>query len=267
MNRKGPSIGALLSLVILQLAPPLHAALPGDLAKAVQFLRDQRSYSWESINGDPGPVKQTIETARGTVTTVQQNLAPHIRGRRAANGEMWFERDWPDGLAMQTFVAADGSNATKTPEGWLSRTEILEAIAQERLQPAATSKRMEWLPRAEAIETLHPIEELAPFLDPTQVFDEVDGAFSCKLEIQRGSPGSPEAQSVGNATISIHVTGGIIRDYELKTEISRRVTRSRISIVSYSDCIVILSYLPVGRIDVPEEARAKLKASAVKPGR
>lgn len=267
MNRACPPVGALLSLAILSLAPSLRAALPAELAKAVQFLRDQRSYSWESINADPGPVRQTIDTARGPVTTVQQNLAPHIRGRRAANGEMWFERDWPDGLAMQTFVAADGATVTKTPEGWLSRTEILEAIAQERLLPAGTSKRLEWLPRAEAIETLHPVDELAPFLDPTQVFDEIDGAFTCKLEIQRGSPGSPEAQSVGNATISIHLAGGLLRDYEIKTEISRRVTRSRISIVSYSDCIVILSYLPVGRLDVPAEARAKLKASAAKPPR
>ena len=51
------------------------------LATALERLREQKSYSWEMINGDPGPVAQKIETKRGNVTLVQQNISPHIVGR------------------------------------------------------------------------------------------------------------------------------------------------------------------------------------------
>src|SRR3954463_3530267 len=57
------------------------ATPPTALASALEYLRDQKTYSWEIINGDPGPVAQQFETRRGTVTTVQQNTLPNLKGQ------------------------------------------------------------------------------------------------------------------------------------------------------------------------------------------
>ena len=264
MIRKPPHVGAMLLLIVWRMTVPAHAALPPELAAAVQQLRAQHSYSWEIINGDPGPVEQTIHTARGTVQTVQRNPSPHAKGRLSATGEMLIERDWSDGLKTRTLVAADGTMVTETPEGWLSRQEILEAIAEERLRAGGPSARMEWLPRAEAVDTMRPAEELQPFVDGDKTFQVSGDTYVCTLDIQVGNPANAAdggTQSVGNATITLHLVGGVLRDYEIVSEISRRAPRPRVSIMNNNDRIVVLSYQSVGRINVPDEARAKLKAA------
>jgi hypothetical protein len=258
-----------LAVGILALAAPaVSAASAPELAAAMQNLRDQRSYSWEIINGDPGPVSQSVETARGTIKTVQQNTAPHVRGRLSANGEMLLEFDWPDGLAMQTFVRADGTRVTNTPEGWLSRAEILEAIAAERMRPGGPSSRMQWLQLADAMDTRRPDQELTPLFDNRREFETTGDLFVCHLRIQTGNPaaGEEQAQTVGEAVVSIHVSDGVLRDYEIKSEVARYVSRARIPIMINGDRIVILTYLSVGRLNVPEEARAKLKAARPRSG-
>src|SRR5947207_15670543 len=95
-----------------------HAAapVPPAVVNALEYLRDQRSYSWEVINGDPGPVAQSVETRRGTVTTVQQNTSPHVTGSIDLNGDTLVRREWPDGLQLDTIVTADGKTITNTPK-------------------------------------------------------------------------------------------------------------------------------------------------------
>src|ERR1044072_631585 len=86
----------------LAFAPP-----PTALASALEYLRDQKSYSWEVINGDPGPVAQQFETRRGTVTTVQQNMAPNTKGQIDRNGDTLLQREWSDGLRLDTIITKD----------------------------------------------------------------------------------------------------------------------------------------------------------------
>jgi hypothetical protein len=50
-----------------------------------------------------------------------------------------------------------------------------------------------------------------------------------------------------------------VRDYEVKIEGTRRATRARIAVPITEQRIVIVTYVPVGRIDIPAEALAKLE--------
>jgi hypothetical protein len=59
----------------------------------------------------------------------------------------------------------------------------------------------------------------------------------------------------------MNLRSGIIRDYEVKIEGTRRATRARIAVPVTEQRIVILTYVPVNRIDIPAEARDKLKAA------
>ena len=82
-----------LALLVLFLPCCLRAAPPAALASALEYLRDQRSYSWETINADPGPVTQNVQTRRGTFMTVQQNTSPHIQGSIDRAGDTLLRRD------------------------------------------------------------------------------------------------------------------------------------------------------------------------------
>ena len=56
----------------------------------------------------------------------------------------------------------------------------------------------------------------------------------------------------------MNVKNGIIRDYEVKIEAVRRVARSRVQVPISEQRIVILTYVPINRVDLPEAALAKL---------
>ena len=74
-----------------------------------------------------------------------------------------------------------------------------------------------------------------------------------------------EVDRIGwHAKVTMNVRNGMIRDYEVKIDATRRATRARIAVPISEQRIVILTYVPVSRIDVPEEARAKL--AAARPG-
>jgi len=156
----------LLALALFSASPAavVMAAQPAELAMAMQNLRDQRSYAWEVINGDPGPVAQSQVTRRGTVTSIQQNTSPHVKGRVTSTGEMLLERDWPDGLQMTTFVSADGITVTQTPEGWMTNQEVLDAIADERSRSNQPTERLMWLSRADRPDIRRPDQDMEPFI-------------------------------------------------------------------------------------------------------
>ena len=59
--------------------------------------------------------------------------------------------------------------------------------------------------------------------------------------------------------ITLHLRGGLIRDYEISIEGSRAVTRARVKVPVREHRIVILTYVPVSRIDLPPAALEKLK--------
>jgi hypothetical protein len=241
----------------------VSAAPPAALASALEYLRDQKSYSWEMINADPGPVAQQFETRRGTVTTVQQNTAPNVKGQLDRNGDMLIQREWSDGLRLDTLITSDGSMVTKTPEGWLTDREILTAQAEERLRGQAPTPRYLWLRRADRPDIRRPDQELVPFLKSGGEFESLADSFVARIRSRAGDPSKPnedETEPATNVTVTMNLRGGIIRDYEVKIEGSRRATRARISVPISEQRIVILTYVPVSRIDIPHEAREKLKA-------
>ena len=240
------------------------ASPPAGLATALEYLRDQRSYSWEVINGDPGPVAHQVQTRRGAITTVQQNLAPSVKGQIDRNGDMLIVREWSDGLKLETVIAADGTMVTNTPEGWLTDREILTAQAEERMRSQGLTARFLWLRRADRPNVRRPDQELLPFLKSDGPFDLTGDsyiAYKGRRPDPTTEPRREDADPPIEERITMNVRNGMIRDYEVKIEATRRATRARIAVPISEQRIVILTYVPVNRIDIPDEARAKLKAA------
>jgi hypothetical protein len=249
-----PAIFALLAPPLLRAAPPLA------LANALERLRDQKSYSWEVINADPGPVAQQYQTRRGAVNTVMQNTAPHISGRIDRNGDMLIVREWSDGLKLETFIAADGAMITLTPEGWMTDKEVLNAIAEEQMLRQGATPRLRWLRQADRPNIRRPDQELVPFLKGSTPIEAVGDTFTARARLRAdGSVVSEPDESEASVaiTIAMNVSGGVIRDYEVKLEASR----PRLRVPLTDQRIVIITYLPVTRIGIPDEARAKLRAA------
>lgn len=249
--------------VLLALAAAAPAAPPAGLASALEYLRDQRSYSWEVINGDPGPVAQQFDTRRGKVTTVHQSTLPHILGRIDRNGDMLIIREWADGLRLETAIFADGAMITLTPEGWMTDREILTAQADERIRSQTPTPRALWLRRADRPDVSRPDQELVPLLKSDGEFEFNGESYLAVIRSRSADPAHPNADAAEPAAevrLTMNVRNGIIRDYEVKIDATRRATRARIAVPISEQRIVILTYVPVNRIDLPEEARAKLAA-------
>lgn len=252
-------------VLALGLTAIASAAPPAGLASALEYLRDQRSYSWEVINGDPGPVAQQFQTTRGTVTTVQQNTSPNIKGKVDRNGDMLIVREWYDGLRLETIITADGSMITKTPEGWMTDREILTAQAEERIQSQTATPRAVWLRRADRPDIRRPDQELTPFLKSNGPFEFDGQSYIAQIRSRAGDPSQPnrdETEPALDVTVKMNLRNGVIRDYEVNLQGVRRATRARVQVPISEQRITILTYVPVSRIDFPEEARAKLKAGS-----
>jgi hypothetical protein len=81
--------------------------------------------------------------------------------------------------------------------------------------------------------------------------------------------GDPDPTS-GNAfevTLVVNVRHGVARDYQLKVEGSRSVARAGVKVPLSDDRFVILTYLPVRKLEVPDEAWTKLKDGRTTPRR
>ena len=246
--------------------PLLRAEVPPELAAAVQQLRDQRSYAWEIINADPGPVAQRTETRRGPITTVLQNSAPHIKASLASNGDMLFKRDWPDGVQLDTLVTADGQTVTGTPEGWMTNQEVLTAMAEERIASTAPSPRYQWLRRADRPDIRRPDEELPAAVKAASEFEISGDTYVAHIHIGDDAR-ERSSLSALEVTLTVHLRGGVVRDYQLTVQGSRTIARAGVALPLSDDRFVILTYLPVRRLDVPEEAWAKVKPAKAAPAR
>jgi hypothetical protein len=253
------SVLALLSVISAAVAP---AAQPPELAMAMQNLRDQRSYSWEVINGDPGPVAQSQTTRRGTVTSIQQSTSPHVKGRVTSSGEMLLECDWPDGLRMTTFVSTEGVTVTQTPEGWMTNQEVLDAIADERARTNQVTDRLVWLRRADRPDIRRPDQDLEPFIKGGNVSEIAGDSYVARLRVRPDGwviAANDDSQPAFDVTFTLNIRLGVLRSYEVKIEGARNYARAGIQLPVNDDRIVVLTYVPVTRLDVPDEAREKLK--------
>jgi hypothetical protein len=249
-------------LLVLALPSGLGAAVPPALTVALQQLREQKSYSWEVINLDPGPVAQDIKTRRGTVTAVTVSSAPNIRGSVDLNGDMLLTREWSDGLRLETFITAKGATLTKTPEGWLTNQEILSAQAEERMRADTATDRAIWLRRADRPDVRRPDEELVSFLNSSMQFEETaSDTFVGRAVIRSGGGKADEDDSspAYQLTVTLRLRGGVVRDYEVSVEGRQRVARSKIAVGEYRS--VVLTYVPMARVNVPPEVRERAKDS------
>lgn len=247
------------ALLAFAFASAAQAAPPTELARALENLRDQRSYSWEAINTDPGPVAQQVQTRRGAVTAVVQNLSPNIKGQIDRQGDILISREWSDGLVLKTAIATDGSMVTLTPEGWMTDREILTAQADERLRGGTPTPRLQWLRRADRPAVLRPDRELSPLLAAGVTFEFNGESFIARSRPDEAAqPGEAGAETL---VFTLNLRHGVIRDYEVARDTTQRVTRARVNLAVSDRRTVILTYMPVNRIDIPDEARAKLKAS------
>ena len=229
----------------------------------MQNLRDQRSYSWEVINGDPGPVAYQQTTRRGTLKGVQQNASPHIKGKLASNGDMFFELDWPDGLRMEAFVPADGATVVRTPEGWMSGQDVLAAMAEERTRLAEPSERYVWLRRADRPVLLRPDQELSPFIKGAGISETSGDSYIARARVRPDGwviAAEDNSQPSYNVTYTLNVRRGTLRDYEVRIEGAQNFPRSGVQLPVNDVRLVVITYVPVTRLDVPEEAREKAKA-------
>ena len=85
-------------------------------------------------------------------------------------------------------------------------------------------------------------------------------------DAQRSTPATVEAPSRSVAAalwtlvvlFLVALVYGMVRDYEVKLEGTQRTTRARIAIPISEQRIVIITYVPITRIDIPPEAREKL---------
>jgi hypothetical protein len=255
------AVSARIFALVASLTTTASAAPPAALASALEYLREQKSYSWEVINADPGPVAQNFETRRGTVTTVQRNTSPNLKGQIDRNGDMLIQREWSDGSRLETFIAADSTMITLTPEGWMTDREILTAQAEERLRSEAQNPRATWLRRADRPSIRRPDQELVPFLQAKEQFEVNGDSYVIRLS-RRGESAAGANEETGepstNVTLTINLRGGLVRDYEVKIETTQRSSRARIAIPVSEQRIVVLTYVPVTRIDLPDDARRKL---------
>lgn len=251
-----PPMKRFLALAALPLLAP--AAPPADLAIALEFLRDQQSYSWQSINADRGPVRADIETMRGSVVAVQRNNAPNVEGSIDRAGNMLVRREWPDGLELVTLFTADGAMVTRTPEGWMTTREILTAQAEERMRDGGPSPRILWLRRADRPEIARPDKELAQLLTTKAPFEEIEpGAY---LVRGRARPEDTLDEDHGyRVAITLRLSGGVIRDYEVEIDGTQAIRRAGVRLPVNEHRIVILSYAPKSTVDAPPEAWEKLE--------
>lgn len=254
-----------LTVVFFALVLGAPAAPPRALATALERLRDQKSYSWEVINADPGPVVSQVETRRGTITDVRQNISPHIKGAIDRRGDTLLRREWSDGLTLETVIAADGAMVTRTPEGWMTDREILSALAEERLQARTATPRARWLRRADRPDVQRPDQELASLLKTNAPFEQAGDSYTVRAWLRPDgtlSADPDEGQPAAIITLTLNLAGGMLRDYEVKLEATARTNaHARVRIPISDQRIVIITYLPLSRIDIPDEAREKLKAA------
>jgi len=246
-----PRISALLLALVL---PALaSAAPPAALAMALEQLRDQKSYSWEMINLDPAPMGAVLSP--GT---------PNEKGTVDLNGDMLLVREWTDGLKLETFIGANGTTLTNTPEGWMTNQEILTALSDERIRAEGATPRMVWLRRADRPNVHRPDEEIVPLLKSNVKFEEVaPDSFVASGRIGAKDDDDPTAGY--DVTITLNLRGGVVRDYEILIATSRRVTRAHVAVPVSEHRSIVLTYVPKARVPLPQEARDKLKS--LKSGR
>ena len=253
--------------------PAALAATPSaDMAAAVDGLRRQTSYSWTVSQADYVGDVQTVEGPQGRFRLRTSRTQPQVEGSRKADGFIVTRSTMPDGPAITVVRNVDGTALAATPDGWLGRGEIVEAVRRHPDETALFDgarypRRIWFLVALIALTAEPPEKELSRLLDGATAWrrtpnGEIAGELSkaAALEVVTGRPalGTDEENPVVNASVYLDIQHGMLRGYRLEAQgpvmiprlgVPRRVQIERTTTFNYS-----------GRSDlqVPEEARRKL---------
>jgi hypothetical protein len=167
-------------------------------------------------------------------------------------------------VQLTTLATTDGQIVTGTPEGWLTNQEVLTAIAEERVNNNTVSPRYQWLRRADRPDTRRPDEELVAAVRAASEFEVAGDTYVARIRLGENAREVTGISEL-SVTLSVTVRGGVVRDYQLTVQGSRSLARVGVQLPLSDDRIVIFTYLPVRKLDVPDEAWAKLVPSKSTP--
>lgn len=196
---------ALVLLVSLSAAGLANARvdpIADEAVAAVMKLRSRPEYTWEISTIKPGDpsLPAAPRTARGAMT---------------ASGEMILEQIWADGLVLETISRRDGTAVVRTPDGWLSRTEL------EQLSKRPKRGQSKWLWFAtEALDPMTPEEQITRMLNDTTSCERTADGIDAVLSERGASFWLGSGRLVRNATgkVKIRLRDGFIRECRLSVE-------------------------------------------------
>jgi hypothetical protein len=139
-------------------------------------------------------------------------------------------------------------------------------MADERVNNNTSSARYQWLRRADRPDTRRPDEELAAAVKAASEFEVSGDTYVARIRL-----GESARENIGlsalEITLTITVRGGVVRDYQLTVQGSRALARAGVQVPVSDDRFVIFTYLAVRKLDVPDEAWAKVRPTKSAPAR
>ena len=141
--------------------------------------------------------------------------------------------------------------------------EVLAALAEERARIVEPSERYLWLRRADRPLLIRPDQDLAPFIKGAGVTEVSGESYIARARVRPDGwviAADDEQQPSYAVTFTLNVRRGTLRDYEVRIEGAQTFARSGVQLPVNDTRIVILTYVPVSKVDVPDDVRAKAGA-------
>jgi len=129
------------------------------------------------------------------------------------------------------------------------------------VQSATATRRRIGRRRADRPEVVRPDLELGRFLKFDGPVKNQGESYIISGTVRTGGTAKTDAEDAPppiNVTFTLNLSGGVVRDYEVEIEGSRVTSHTRMQVPFHDHRIVIITYLPVTRINIPDEARDKL---------
>lgn len=196
-----------------------------EVAAAYRRLREERSYSWETMEGNPGGInapgvfKTPYGLARGSVTV--ERIVPHVQGMKRSDDSTIIVAETPRDSGATAVIPPGGGGVVSTPTGWMTREE-LQPLVQAAVKKGSSSRNALQIASA-ALATKRPEVELAVLINDVHGFhrigDDMVGELSPRIADWVFGP-APSHLLVKDVTgsISLQLRDGLIRSYTVRTE-------------------------------------------------
>jgi hypothetical protein len=236
-----------LSPIFLFLTAASAQTNPADQAvSAVMKLRAQPEYTWEVSmpkSGDPS-LPAPARTVRGAMTD---------------SGEMVVEQIWADGLVLESVSRKNGVAVVRTPEGWLTKTDIDKLLAR----PKPGQSKWIWFAN-EALEAATPEEQLTQLLNDSTGWERKGDVITATLTQRGASFWLGSGRLVPNATgkMQLRLHNGFVQECRFSAEGDQPQGASRSSPITI-EYIFTFNY-SARAPSIAEEAKRKLDSSSVR---